>query len=328
MASARPLTWAGYSRRPDPGVPVYPRPDGRPRDAGRLGGVPRPVCRLAGAASGRRLGNRRQLEGRAGRATVAAWPVLRCCSTSPGRSTRYATSSAPAPTPPAAMTAPPTCGRWHWSRSAKAGTTAITPTLLAPGMELAPVRSHLRHRHPLLRAPRLGHRRALARPGPPRRPPPPRRPGPAPARPPACRTLTWAAYGSARRRHCPPPASGSGEPHGPRSAPRRRTGPLPRGPALAAAPWGPAPAAAPCSSHPPPAPTARKVLRTAARRSSSRPRSGSPCRMSRPTEARDQHSCDDLAVRPARGTVAAASMVAYRVSRSRSPGCRGRNPRR
>jgi len=49
------------------------------------------------------------------------WCASPCCSTSPGASTRHATCPAPGRSPPAVMTAPPTCGPLPRSRSARAG---------------------------------------------------------------------------------------------------------------------------------------------------------------------------------------------------------------
>ena len=55
---------------------------------------------------------------------------IACCTTSPGRSTRSATWSAPGPGRHA--TAPPTSGRWPSPRWASPGTTCTTPTPPAP----------------------------------------------------------------------------------------------------------------------------------------------------------------------------------------------------
>lgn len=75
--------------------------------------------------------------GRAGRAAGSAvgrpGAHFPGCSTSPGASTLYATCSAAGPSRRGGTTARPTCGRWHYFRSEKAGITPITPTRRAHG---------------------------------------------------------------------------------------------------------------------------------------------------------------------------------------------------
>jgi len=130
------------SAPPNPSCALRPGHGGRPCHAGVLGRVPRLVRCLARAA----------VRGGLGRSAAAGtphwapccgpgWSALPCCSTSPGASTHCAMWSAPARSPPAATTGPPTCGRRPCSHSAKAGTTCTIPTRPAPAMAPIPVRS-------------------------------------------------------------------------------------------------------------------------------------------------------------------------------------------
>ena len=75
------------------------------------------------------------------RSSGPAWSASRCCTTSPGRSTRSATSTASGRSRSARATRRPTSGRWRSCRSARAGTTCTTPTRPAPGTACCAARS-------------------------------------------------------------------------------------------------------------------------------------------------------------------------------------------
>ena len=80
------------------------------------------------------------LHGRAVRVLLGRpGPDRRCCTTSPGRSTRSATSTASARS--TAATRPRTSGRWRSCPSARTGTTCTTPIRPAPGTACCAARS-------------------------------------------------------------------------------------------------------------------------------------------------------------------------------------------
>ena len=101
-----------------------------PVDRGRA----RPRCRRSSAAW--RPGPGRA---RCPPSSGPAWSGSRCCTTSPGRSTRSATCMASARS--TAGTRRPTSGRWRCCRSVRTGTTCTTPTRPAPATAFCAVRS-------------------------------------------------------------------------------------------------------------------------------------------------------------------------------------------
>ena len=116
----------------DPAAQVRPGPDEGPRHRPHLAAVPALGRRVDGGAGRRRRAADLVLAGRRHRLLLGrAGPGRRCCTTSPGRSTRSATRSASGRSSPG--TAPPTSGGWRSRRWASRGTTCTTPTRPARG---------------------------------------------------------------------------------------------------------------------------------------------------------------------------------------------------
>ena len=129
-------------RRADPAAAVRPRPAQGPRH--RPGQPRRSRCwsRRLAARCRPLLGGliTMVVAGRADRVLLGQpGPGRRCCTTSPGRSTRSATRSASGRSRPA--TGPATSGGWRSCRWASPGTTCTTPTRPAPGTACCAARS-------------------------------------------------------------------------------------------------------------------------------------------------------------------------------------------